>query len=63
MFSMPQLGLAAARYAQPGRVGPQVAAIFLLEKILREYYSLELRMPVLVRILKQKAENKHHHLG
>ena len=39
---MPQLGLAAARYTHPGGVGPQIAAIFLLEEVLREYYSLEL---------------------
>ena len=57
MFPMPQLGLAAARYADPRGVGPQVAAVLLLEEVLRENQPLKLRVLVLVRILEQEAEN------
>ena len=57
MFPMPQLGLAAARHADPRGVGPQVAAVLLLEEVLRENQPLELRVLVLVRILEQEAKN------
>ena len=56
VLSVPQLSLAAA----PGSrrrdgVGPQIGAVVLLQEVLGEYYPLELRVSVLVRVFEQKA--------